>query len=61
MDAAIDAFLDSPTSETLEAARRAWLVARVDCGPTEVFRFYGGPIDDEETGGGEVDQRMAPG
>lgn len=50
MDAAIDAFLDSPTRATLEAARQAWLVARVDYGPTEVFRFYGGPIDDEETG-----------
>ena len=50
MDAAIDAFLASPSEETLEAARRAWLVARVDYGPTEVFRFYGGPIDDEETG-----------
>lgn len=50
MDAAIDAFLDSPTQATLDAARRAWLVARVDYGPTEVFRFYGGPIDDEETG-----------
>ena len=50
LDAAIDAFLASPSEETLEAARQAWLVARVDYGPTEVFRFYGGPIDDEETG-----------
>ena len=50
MDAAIDAFLASPSEATLEAARQAWLVARVDYGPTEVFRFYGGPIDDEETG-----------
>ena len=50
MDAAIDAFLDAPTQATLDAARQAWLVARVDYGPTEVFRFYGGPIDDEETG-----------
>ena len=50
MDAAVDAFLTSPSEETLEAARQAWLVARVDYGPTEVFRFYGGPIDDDETG-----------
>ena len=50
MDSAIDALLASPSEETLEAARQAWLVARVDYGPTEVFRFYGGPIDDEETG-----------
>lgn len=50
MDAAIDAFLASPGVETLEAARSAWLAARDDYGPTEVFRFYGGPIDNDETG-----------
>ena len=50
MDSAIDAFLDSPSQASLDAARQAWLVARVDYGPTEVFRFYGGPIDNEETG-----------
>lgn len=50
MGAAIDAFLESPTQATLDSARHAWLVAREDYGPTEVFRFYGGPIDDEEIG-----------
>ncbi|MEZ5237853.1 MAG: imelysin family protein [Microthrixaceae bacterium] len=50
MDAAIDAFVADPTAETLEAAKQAWLTARDDYGPTEAFRFYGGPIDDEETG-----------
>ncbi|WP_419916066.1 imelysin family protein [Candidatus Poriferisodalis sp.] len=50
MDDAIHTFLDNPTSATLEGAKRAWLIARDDYGPTEVFRFYGGPIDDEETG-----------
>jgi len=50
MDAAIDAFLSDPSDATLAAARDAWLVARDDYGPTEAFRFYGGPIDDEETG-----------
>ena len=50
MDASIDAFLASPSQASLDAARQAWLVAREDYGPTEVFRFYGGPIDDEETG-----------
>ena len=50
MDAAIDAFLAEPTEATLEAAKQAWLTARDDYGPTEAFRFYGGPIDDEETG-----------
>ena len=50
MDAAIDAFAAGPTQETLDAAKTAWLAARDDYGPTEVFRFYGGPIDNEEDG-----------
>lgn len=50
MDAAIDAFVADPTEETLESAKQAWLDARDDYGPTEAFRFYGGPIDDEENG-----------
>ena len=50
MDMAIDAFLADPTPATLEAAKRAWLIARDDYGPTEAFRFYGGPIDNEEDG-----------
>ena len=50
MDAAIDAFLVDPSPASLDAAKRAWLRARDDYGPTEVFRFYGGPIDNEENG-----------
>jgi putative iron-regulated protein len=50
MDEAIDAFLDDPTAANLDAARGAWLAARDDYGPTEAFRFYGGPIDNDETG-----------
>ena len=50
MDAAIDAFVAEPTDENLAAAKEAWLAARDEYGPTEAFRFYGGPIDDEETG-----------
>ena len=50
MDTAIGIFLTDPTPATLEAAKRAWLVARDDYGPTEAFRFYGGPIDNEEDG-----------
>jgi putative iron-regulated protein len=50
MDAAIDVFIDSPGEETLAAARQAWLTARDDYGPTEAFRFYGGPIDNDEDG-----------
>ncbi|MEM7288364.1 MAG: imelysin family protein [Actinomycetota bacterium] len=50
MDDAIDAFIADPTDGNLQAAKDAWLAARDDYGPTEAFRFYGGPIDDEETG-----------
>jgi putative iron-regulated protein len=50
MDVAVDQFLDDPTEETLTAAKEAWLTARDDYGPTEAFRFYGGPIDNEEDG-----------
>jgi putative iron-regulated protein len=50
MDEAIDAFIADPTDETLAAAKEAWLTARDDYGPTEAFRFYGGPIDNEEDG-----------
>ena len=50
MDGAIDAFLADPTPASLEAAKRAWLLARDDYGPTEAFRFYGGPIDNEDDG-----------
>lgn len=50
MDTAIDAFLADPNASTLESAKRAWLRARDDYGPTEAFRFYGGPIDNEDDG-----------
>ena len=50
VDAAIDAFLADPSEANLETARSVWLEARFDYGVTEVFRFYGGPIDNEEDG-----------
>ena len=50
MDIAIDAFLANPSPSALEAAKMSWLRAREDYGPTEAFRFYGGPIDNEEDG-----------
>ncbi len=50
MDGAIDRFIASPSAATLEAAKRAWLEARDDYGPTEAFRFYGGPIDNDDDG-----------
>ncbi len=50
MDAAIDNFLAAPSQPRLDAAKRAWLVARDDYGVTEIYRFYNGPIDNEEDG-----------
>ena len=50
LDDAIDVFVENPTPATLEAAKRAWLEARDDYGVTEAYRFYGGPIDNEEDG-----------
>lgn len=50
MDVAVDAFLAAPSDATLEAARQAWLTARDIYGQTEVYRFYGGPIDAEPDG-----------
>jgi len=45
---AIDAFLADPSEETLEIARQAWLDSNEPYGQTEAYRFYGGPIDDED-------------
>jgi putative iron-regulated protein len=42
---AITDFTAQPSAAGLAACRTAWLAAREDYGPTEVFRFYGGPID----------------
>ncbi|MGO4351677.1 imelysin family protein [Rhizobium sp. RAF36] len=49
LDAAIDAFLKTPTDETLKAARDAWIKARVPYQQTEVYRF-GNPIVDDWEG-----------
>jgi len=50
MKTAVDGFVAAPSANGLEAARTAWLTARLAYGETEVFRFYGGPIDDETSG-----------
>ncbi|MDZ4051530.1 MAG: imelysin family protein [Limnobacter sp.] len=54
MQAAIDAFLKAPSQAGLDAARKAWLNAREFYGQTEAFRFYGGPIDDENGPEGQI-------
>lgn len=46
----IRAFTTTPSEATLAAARQTWVTAREVYGPTEVFRFYDGPIDAPETG-----------
>jgi putative iron-regulated protein len=50
LQAAIDAFVAAPSAATQDAAKTAWIAARVPYRPSEVYRFYGGPIDDEMTG-----------
>lgn len=47
---AVYTFADDPTPAHLEAAKRMWLSARDDYGPTEAFRFYDGPIDNPDDG-----------
>ncbi|MEM8566084.1 MAG: imelysin family protein [Bacteroidota bacterium] len=44
----IDAFVAAPTEEGFAACKAQWLKARDPYGQTEAFRFYGGPIDDED-------------
>jgi putative iron-regulated protein len=47
---AIDAFAASPDEAKLTAAKQAWVSARLPYNQNDVFRFYNGPIDNEETG-----------
>jgi putative iron-regulated protein len=47
---AIDAFVMTPNLATHQAAKDAWNAVRPIYLQTEVFRFYNGPIDNEETG-----------
>lgn len=47
---AVRAFTDKPSADRLAEARSAWLAARDPYGESEAFRFYEGPIDDEDDG-----------
>ncbi|TNC74741.1 imelysin family protein [Rubellimicrobium roseum] len=49
LQAAIEAFLDAPSPEGLDAARAAWIASRAPYQQTEVFRF-GNPIVDDWEG-----------
>ncbi len=48
LQTALQAFVADPSPATHQAAKDAWLAAREPYGQTEAFRFYGGPIDDED-------------
>jgi len=48
LDKAIEDLLANPTEETLQAARSAWLAARVPYQQTEVYRFGNAIVDDWE-------------
>ena len=50
LEIAVDAFVDSPSLETHQAAKDAWNEVRPAYLQSEVYRFYNGPIDNEETG-----------
>src|SRR5690349_19102872 len=41
----IEAFLAAPSQAGLDACKTAWLEARYYYNQTEVYRFYGGPVD----------------
>jgi putative iron-regulated protein len=47
MKSVIESFCANPTEAGFMAAKQAWLNARPMYLQTEAFRFYGGPIDDE--------------
>jgi putative iron-regulated protein len=46
---AIDALIKTPNADTLAAARKAWLIARVSYMQTEAFRFGNKIVDDWES------------
>ena len=54
MQQAIDSFIANPSQATQDAARKAWLNAREFYGQTEAFRFYDGPIDNEDGPEGQI-------
>lgn len=54
MQKVIAQFLAKPSEAGLQEARKAWLAAREYYGQTEAFRFYGGPIDDDNGPEGRI-------
>ncbi|MFT7402171.1 MAG: putative iron-regulated protein [Hydrogenophaga sp.] len=54
MQTAIAAFVQAPSLDGIQKVRNAWLTAREFYGQTEAFRFYGGPIDDNQGPEGQI-------
>ncbi len=50
LDGALEALVNAPSEANLTAARDAWLASREPYLQTEVYRFYNGPIDNEDNG-----------
>ena len=50
LEATVQRFVAAPSEATHQAAKQAWIAARLPYGPSEAFRFYDGPIDDAESG-----------
>ena len=50
LQTSINAFVAAPSEVTLGEAQLAWRDSRPPYLQTEVYRFYNGPIDNEETG-----------
>lgn len=49
LDKAVKAFTAKPSEATLEAAKEAWLTSRDPYGLSEAYRFYQGPIDNDDS------------
>lgn len=47
LQTAINAFVANPTAAGLTQCQEAWKAARIPYGQTETYRFYAGPIDDD--------------
>ncbi|MDJ0995647.1 MAG: imelysin family protein [Dinoroseobacter sp.] len=48
LQAAVDALVETPSAEALQAAKEAWLASRVPYQQTEVYRFGNAIVDDWE-------------
>lgn len=49
LDKAVKAFTANPSEATLERAKEAWLTSRDPYGLSEAYRFYQGPIDNDDS------------